>query len=258
MPGVGIAQGEGNRDTPILRGNSSTSDFFVDGVRDDVQYFRDVYNVDRVEALKGPNAMIFGRGGVGGVINRVTRQADWGQSREASLQFGSWDNKRFTADVGRGLNETVAVRATGALRELRLLPRRRRRRALRLQSDRGVPRSAPTRRCAPSYEYFHDERDRRPRHLVVQRPPGRDRPRHVLRRPDAEPDRCHGQPVLVGCSSTGSARASRCATALSYGDYDKFYQNVFPGCGQRRGHDRRDLGLQQRDRRARTCSTRPT
>ena len=54
MPGVGFAQGEGNRDTPILRGNSLTSDFFVDGVRDDVQYFRDVYNVDRVEALKGP------------------------------------------------------------------------------------------------------------------------------------------------------------------------------------------------------------
>ena len=102
MPGVGFAQGEGNRDTPILRGNSTTADFFVDGVRDDVQYFRDVYNVERVEALKGPNAMVFGRGGVGGVLNRVTRQADWGQSREASLQLGSWDNKRVTVDAGRG------------------------------------------------------------------------------------------------------------------------------------------------------------
>ena len=77
VPGAGMAQGEGNRDTIILRGNSSTSDFFVDGVRDDVEYFRDLYNIDRVEALKGPNAMIFGRGGAGGVINRVTRQADW-------------------------------------------------------------------------------------------------------------------------------------------------------------------------------------
>ncbi|HRG55684.1 MAG TPA: TonB-dependent receptor plug domain-containing protein, partial [Lacunisphaera sp.] len=72
VPGVGIAQGEGNRDTPVLRGNSTTADFFVDGVRDDVQYFRDLYNVDRVEVLKGPNAMIFGRGGSGGLINRVT------------------------------------------------------------------------------------------------------------------------------------------------------------------------------------------
>jgi catecholate siderophore receptor len=34
----------------VFRGNSSTSDFYVDGVRDDVQYYRDVYNVERVEA----------------------------------------------------------------------------------------------------------------------------------------------------------------------------------------------------------------
>ena len=90
MPGIGYAQGEGNRDTPMFRGNSSTSDFYVDGVRDDVQYYRDVYNLARIEALKGPNAMIFGRGGVGGVINRVQRVADWMPSREA-----------VTADSGR-------------------------------------------------------------------------------------------------------------------------------------------------------------
>ena len=77
------------------------SDFFVDGVRDDVQYFRDLYNVERVEALKGPNAMIFGRGGVGGVINRVTRQADWGQSREV-------------AAAGRVVGQPALHRATWA------------------------------------------------------------------------------------------------------------------------------------------------
>ncbi len=57
-----------------MRGNSSTADFFVDGVRDDVQYFRDFYNVERVEVLKGPNAMIFGRGGGGGIVNRVLKR----------------------------------------------------------------------------------------------------------------------------------------------------------------------------------------
>jgi catecholate siderophore receptor len=51
MPGIGVAQGEGNRDTPVLRGTSSTADFYVDGIRDDVQYYRDVYNLERVEAL---------------------------------------------------------------------------------------------------------------------------------------------------------------------------------------------------------------
>ena len=74
VPGASYNSGEGNRDTLVLRGNSSTADFFVDGVRDDVQYFRDFYNVDRVEVLKGPNAMIFGRGGGGGIVNRVLKR----------------------------------------------------------------------------------------------------------------------------------------------------------------------------------------
>ena len=78
IPGASYNSGEGNRDTLVLRGNSSTADFFVDGVRDDVQYFRDFYNVERVEVLKGPNAMIFGRGGGGGVFNRVLKRPTFG------------------------------------------------------------------------------------------------------------------------------------------------------------------------------------
>ena len=80
IPGVTMAQGEGHRDAPVIRGQSSTADFFVDGVRDDAQYLRDLYNVERVEALKGSNAMIFGRGGGGGVINQVRREAPWSRS----------------------------------------------------------------------------------------------------------------------------------------------------------------------------------
>ena len=67
VPGITAHQGENNRDQVIIRGNRLSADFFVNGVRDDVQYYRDLYNLDRVEALKGPNAMIFGRGGRGGV-----------------------------------------------------------------------------------------------------------------------------------------------------------------------------------------------
>jgi catecholate siderophore receptor len=227
MPGVGFAQGEGNRDTPILRGNSSTSDFFVDGARDDVQYFRDVYNVDRVEAIKGPNAMIFGRGGVGGVINRVTRRADWGTPQEASLQFGSWNNKRFTADVGRAVNQTVALRST----------------ALYENSDAyregvGVERygfnptaavrvgSNTTLRA--SYEYFHDERvadrgipsfDGRP----VATAPGT-----FFGDPTQSPT--HATVNLLSSLLEHRFRAGMTLTnRVSYGDYDKFYQNVFPG-----------------------------
>ena len=114
VPGVGMANGEGNRDAPIFRGSSNASgDFYIDGVRDDVEYYRDLYNVERVEALTGPNAMIFGRGGSGGVINRVQKQANWATTRAADLTLGSYQNRRLTADVGQALNDSIALRVTG-------------------------------------------------------------------------------------------------------------------------------------------------
>lgn len=110
VPGVVASQGEGNRDAVIFRGNNSTGDFFVDGLRDDVQYYRDLYNIDRVEVLKGSNGMIFGRGGAGGVINRVTKEADWTPVREFTGQFGSYSHKRFTADLGQPINSIASAR----------------------------------------------------------------------------------------------------------------------------------------------------
>jgi catecholate siderophore receptor len=113
VPGAGFAQGEGNRDTPVLRGQSTTASLYVDGIRDDVQYYRDLYNIDRVEVLLGPSALMFGRGGAGGVINRVTRQADWNQVREVRLQAGSFGDWRGTFDVGQGITEQLAFRMMG-------------------------------------------------------------------------------------------------------------------------------------------------
>ena len=96
VPGVTMGQGEGHRDAPTIRGQSTTADFFVDGVRDDAQYFRDSYNVSQIEALKGANALAFGRGGGGGVINRVMKQAEWTPTRSGLLQRGSFDERRLT------------------------------------------------------------------------------------------------------------------------------------------------------------------
>ncbi|HJR61934.1 MAG TPA: TonB-dependent siderophore receptor [Vicinamibacterales bacterium] len=227
MPGVSMGQGEGNRDTPILRGNSSTSDFFVDGVRDDVQYFRDVYNLERVEALKGPNAMIFGRGGAGGVINRVTRQAQWGQAKEVTLQLGSWDNRRMTADFGAALNDTVAARVTGmyensdsyrsgvALERLGVQPSV----AFRL---------GPATTLRASYEYFHDERTA-----------DRGIPSFKGRPLVTDAGTFFGDPAGSPTHATVNVFASviehdlgdqvTVRNRVSYGLYDKFYQNVFPG-----------------------------
>lgn len=110
VPGIVTAQGEGNRDTAVFRGNSSTGDFYIDGMRDDVQYYRDFYNIDSVEAIKGANAMIFGRGGSGGVINRVSKQAGWAPVREATASVGSHGHKRAAVDVGGAISADVAVR----------------------------------------------------------------------------------------------------------------------------------------------------
>jgi outer membrane receptor protein involved in Fe transport len=98
---------------------SSTADFFVDGVRDDAQYLRDLYNIERVEALKGSNAMIFGRGGGGGVINQVRREAPWSQVGSLTLEGGSFDHKRGTLDVGGPLGEHVAARLDGVYEKSR-------------------------------------------------------------------------------------------------------------------------------------------
>ncbi|MBO6657813.1 MAG: TonB-dependent siderophore receptor [Pseudomonadales bacterium] len=78
-PGVNTSQGEGHRDAVVFRGVRSTADFYQDGNRDDVQYYRSLYNVEKVEILRGPNALLFGRGGTGGILNRVSKKAVSGQ-----------------------------------------------------------------------------------------------------------------------------------------------------------------------------------
>ncbi len=113
VPGVQAASGEGHRDQIILRGQNTTADFFVDGIRDDVQYYRGLYNLDRVEVLKGPNAMIFGRGG-GGIVNRVTKKAN-GQSFVAGAlsldTHGAWSAE---TDFGTPIASGVSGRLNAA------------------------------------------------------------------------------------------------------------------------------------------------
>lgn len=79
-PGVNNAQGEGHRDAVVFRGSRSTGSFFIDGVRDDVEYYRPLYNVEQLEILRGPNALLFGRGGTGGIIHRVLKKGSIGQT----------------------------------------------------------------------------------------------------------------------------------------------------------------------------------
>ncbi|MGP1682017.1 MAG: TonB-dependent receptor plug domain-containing protein, partial [Giesbergeria sp.] len=80
VPGVALSHGDGQRDQVVIRGFSAIADQFVDGVRDDALYFRDLSDIERIEVLKGPAAVLYGRGSSGGLINRVTKKPKFGET----------------------------------------------------------------------------------------------------------------------------------------------------------------------------------
>lgn len=117
-PGVSSNQGEGHRDQISIRGQDTTADFFVDGIRDDVQYYRPLYNLERVEVLKGSNALLFGRGGGGGVVNRVTKTPVLGETFYAgSASVDSLGAFALTSDVNASLGDSAGFRMNSMYEE---------------------------------------------------------------------------------------------------------------------------------------------
>lgn len=225
VPGVGVSQGEGNRDALIFRGNRSSGDFFIDGMRDDVQFFRDLYNIERIEVLKGANGMIFGRGGSGGVINRVSKQANWDSFREFSFRGGSFNRKRITADINQGVHDKIAFRLnamyedSGSFRDGVNLSRR------------GISPTVtilPTRRTKVvlNMERFHDGR-------TADRgiPSFNGAPVKVGRSQFfGDPNRSNSDADVLSFNSFIEHRFDFGLTLrnqTNYAQYDKFYENVF-------------------------------
>lgn len=227
VPGVGMAQGEGNRDTPIFRGSASTADLFIDGMRDDVQYFRDVYNIERAEVLKGPNAMIFGRGGSGGLLNRVSKQAEWETIREVGLQVGSWDKRRLSADIGQAISKSVAFRVNA------------------LVEDSGSFRddvSAERRGINPTATFLIGENSDLSlgvEHFEDERTADRGISSYLGRPVDVDPSTFFGDPArstsevevdtFTAVFEHGFANGANLRNRTLVGNYEKFYQNIFPG-----------------------------
>jgi len=226
LPGISTHQGENNRDQVIIRGQSSSADFFLNGVRDDVQYYRDLYNVDRVEALRGPNAMIFGRGGGGGVINRVTKEAGFSGFREFTLQGGSFGNKRASVDIDQPLTAKAAFRINSAFED-----------SNSFRNNVGFNRFAvnPTltynadskTALTFSYEFLRDRRiaDRgissfqnRPADVPIETYYGN---------PNDSPVRSNVN-ILSGTLDRQFGNLSL-HNRTTYGDYDRGYQNYVPG-----------------------------
>jgi len=227
VPGASPATGESNRDTFTLRGNSSTADFFVDGIRDDVQYFRDFYNVERVEILKGPNAMIFGRGGGGGIVNRVMKRPSFGDYREALTSTDNYGGIRLTGDFDQSIGQGIGFMVNGLYENGDSF-----RRNVDLKRYGVNPtlafRAGENTRIDIGYEYFHDRRtaDRGIPSTAGEPLKGFDRTFF------GDPDDSYAK---ADVNVVNFAIEHELADGLTiknhtlFGDYDKFYQNIFAG-----------------------------
>jgi catecholate siderophore receptor len=226
IPGITMGLGEGHRDQPTIRGNSSTADFFVNGIRDDAQYLRDVYNVERVEAIMGANALAFGRGGGGGVLNRVSKQAGFVTTGAITVEGGSFGHARETIDLNAPLGGRVAARLNGMLE-----------RSGSYRDHTTLRRDAvnPTATILAGgstivrldYERFHDERtvDRGiPSRLGA---PLTSDKATFFGDPDAS--RAHARVDAAGVTVDHQFGPVQLRTATRGVRYDKFYQNVFAG-----------------------------
>ena len=112
VPGITLNAGEGaaRGDTVNLRGFSAFNDFFLDGIRDAAVYTRDDFDLQSVEVLKGPGAVLFGRGSTGGAINQVSKAPLPTPFENVSTEIGSNDLYRATADLDTPIGSTAAVR----------------------------------------------------------------------------------------------------------------------------------------------------
>ena len=226
VPGITAIQGENNRDQIVFRGTSSSADFYLNGVRDDVQYYRDLYNLARVEVLRGPNAMIFGRGAGGGLINRVTKEAGFTPVREVTVQAGSFGDGRLSVDFNQPFDARAAVRLnavsenSGSFRHAVSLSRQAANPTVTLVAKQQT-------KVTVSYEYLHDERtaDRgipsfqgRPVDVPISTFYGNPDDSHVL-----------AEVNLLSALLEHQAGELNLRNQTLYGDYDRSYQNYVPG-----------------------------
>jgi len=227
VPGVTMGQGEGHRDAPVFRGNITTSDFFVDGVRDDLQYLRDLYNVERVDVIKGSSALVFGRGTGGGALNRISKMADGDSVRAVDLSLGNFGLARVAGDFGGAFSNTLAGRLNLVAEESE---------TYRDEVEISRLGIAPTLRMDLSdvtrldffAEYFSDERtvDRGVPSLNGRPWPGSART--YFGNPDLSNSDIEVA-TLRGVLTHEMAQGLTFRGVLSFGEYSKFYDNVYAG-----------------------------
>ncbi|MDN4543545.1 TonB-dependent siderophore receptor [Pseudomonas sp. C32] len=97
-------------DSLRIRGFDASNDFYLDGIRDDSQYVRDLHNIERIDVLKGPAAVLYGRGSQGGIVNRVSKLPEFGRRSTIEAQGGSEDLRSLYADLSTDPSENISLR----------------------------------------------------------------------------------------------------------------------------------------------------
>lgn len=112
-PGITFGAGEGGQplaDRPFIRGQASGNNIFVDGIRDTGGQQREVFNLEQVEVIKGPDSVYSGRGSGGGSINLGSKTPRLSDFTNASIGAGTDSYVRGTVDFNRQLSQTAALR----------------------------------------------------------------------------------------------------------------------------------------------------
>jgi catecholate siderophore receptor len=110
VSGLTIAAGEGGRtgDSITLRGFSANSDQYLDGVKENGQYSRDTFFLERAEVLKGSSSLLFGRGATGGVINQIFKKPTGRNQVIGDFTYGLYDFKRSAIDAETAYDDLAA------------------------------------------------------------------------------------------------------------------------------------------------------
>ena len=113
-PGITLQLGEnGNTsagDAFQMRGFSTQTSTYVDGIRDLGAVTRDVFNLEQIEVVKGPSGAEAGRGSASGYINLATKLPHAENSREVSATYNTAEHARLTADMNQVINGGTAFR----------------------------------------------------------------------------------------------------------------------------------------------------
>ncbi|PSJ79980.1 TonB-dependent receptor [Neisseria iguanae] len=95
----------------FLRGfQADANDIYRDGVRESGQVRRSTANIERVEILKGPSSVLYGRTNGGGVINMVSKYANFKTNRTIGASYGSYAARSLNLDLNQAFNDNVAIR----------------------------------------------------------------------------------------------------------------------------------------------------